>query len=141
MSAEFFLDTNLFIYQLEAADERKSVAADRIIRQGVDSGNACISFQVIQECLNTVLRKARVPLSTDEARMYLETVLVPLFQVPASVRLYQKGLDVQSRYRYGFYDSLIIAAALDAGCTCLYSEDMQHGQQIERLTIQNPFRE
>jgi predicted nucleic acid-binding protein len=56
-------------------------------------------------------------------------------------QLYQRALDIQARYRYGFYDALIIAAALEAGCIRLYSEDLQHGQRIERLTIENPFLE
>jgi predicted nucleic acid-binding protein len=55
-------------------------------------------------------------------------------------RLYEQALDIQSRYQYSFYDSLIIAAALDGGCTRLLSEDLQHGQRIESLTIENPFR-
>jgi predicted nucleic acid-binding protein len=140
MSADRFLDTNLFIYQLEGQDERKYAIAERLIREGVETGNACISFQVVQECLNIVLRKAEVPLDTDGARAYLETVLAPLLHVPASIALYHRGLDVQARYRYAFYDALIIAAALEAGCTRLYSEDLQHGQQIEALTIENPFQ-
>ncbi len=140
MSAECFIDTNLFIYQLEAIDERKSATADRIIRKGIETHNACISFQVVQECLNTVLRKAEIPLSTAQTRNYLENVLAPLLRVPASISLYNQALDVQARYRYGFYDSLIVAAALDAGCTRLYSEDLQDGQRIEGLTIENPFK-
>ena len=139
MSAESFLDTNLFVYQLEALDERKSSTANRIIREGIETGNACISFQVVQECLNTALRKADIPLGADQIRAYLDNVLAPLFRVPASIPLYDRALDVQVRYRYGFYDALIIAAALEAGCTRLYSEDMQDGQEIGRLTIQNPF--
>ena len=139
MSAESFLDTNLFVYQLEALDERKSSTANRIIREGIEMGNACISFQVVQECLNTALRKADIPLGADQIRAYLDNVLAPLFRVPASIPLYDRALDVQVRYRYGFYDALIIAAALEAGCTRLYSEDMQDGQEIGRLTIQNPF--
>ena len=141
MSVECFIDTNLFIYQLEASDERKAATADRIIRKGLETRNACISFQVIQECLNTMLRKAEIPLSTDETKQYLDNVLAPLFRVPASLSLYRRALDLQTRYRYGFYDSLIIAAALDAGCTLLYSEDLQDGQRIEGLTIRNPFPE
>lgn len=47
---------------------------------------------------------------------------------------------IQSRYLYSFYDSLIIAAALEAGCGNLYSEDLQDRQRIEQLTIVNPFR-
>jgi predicted nucleic acid-binding protein len=141
MSVEYFIDTNLFIYQLEALEERKAATADRIIRKGIETRNACISFQVVQECLNTALRKAEIPLSTDETKQYLDNVLAPLFRVPASLSLYRRALDLQTYYRYGFYDSLIIAAALDAGCTLLYSEDLQDGQRIEGLTIRNPFPE
>lgn len=141
MSVECFIDTNLFIYQLEALDESRFAKADRIIREGIETRNACISFQVVQECLNIALRKAEIPLSTDQTRGYLENVLAPLFRVPASIPLYHRALDIQARYRYSFYDSLIIAAALDAGCTRLYSEDLQDGQQIEGLKIENPFRE
>ena len=140
MSVRSFLDTNLFIYQLEALDERKFSIANRIIREGVATGNACISFQVIQECLNTVLRKAEIVLDERGARDYLETVLAPLFQVPASIALYRRALELRERYRFSFYDSLIVAAALGGGCTRLYSEDLQHGQRVERLVIENPFR-
>lgn len=140
MSAESFIDTNLFVYQLEALDERKSSTADRIIHEGIEAGNACISFQVVQECLNTALRKAEIPLGTDQMRAYLNNVLAPLFRVPASIPLYNRALDVQARYRYGFYDAMIIAAALEAGCTRLYTEDLQDGQKINGLTIENPFK-
>ena len=53
--------------------------------------------------------------------------------------LYRRCLDVQERWKYGFYDSLIVAAALEAGCKRLLSEDLQHGQRIEGLRIENPF--
>ena len=69
----------------------------------------------------------------------MENVLAPLFRVPASIPLYNRALDVQARYRYSFYDSLIVAAALDAGCDRLYSEDLQGGQRIEGLRVVNPF--
>lgn len=140
MSVERFIDTSLFIYQLEEADKRKQNIANDIIREGIDTGNACISYQVVQECLNTVLRKAEVPLDNASARDYLDYVLAPLLRVSASIDLYHRGLDIQTRYRFGFYDALIIAAALDAGCTRLYSEDMQDGQRIDTLVIEDPFR-
>lgn len=139
MSVESFLDTNLFIYQLEASNDHKSAIADAIIREGVKTGNACISYQVVQECLNVVLRKAEVPLDVTGARAYLDHVLKPLLRVSASIHLYHRGLDIQDRYHYGFYDSLIIAAALEAGCTRLFTEDLQDGQKIETLAIENPF--
>ncbi len=139
MSAESFLDTNLFICQLEAGDENKSTIADEIIREGAATGNACISYQVIQECLNIILRKAEAPLDINGARSYVDHVLTPLFQILPSTHLYHRGLDIQDRYRFGFYDSLIVAAAIEAGCTRLLTEDLQHGQEIETLTVINPF--
>jgi predicted nucleic acid-binding protein len=141
MSVESFIDTNIFVYQLERIDTRKAEIAERLIEQGIATGSACISFQVVQECLNVVLRKAQIVLGENEMRKYLQSVLAPLFRVQPSMRLYHAALDIQSRYQFNFYDSLIIAAALEAGCKTLYSEDLQHGQQIEQLTIQNPFVE
>ncbi len=139
MSANYFIDTNIFIYQLEALDGSKSATADGLIRKGIETKDACISFQVVQECLNTALRKAEIPLSVDEMRTYIDNVLEPLFRVPASIPLYKRALGIQARYGYSFYDSLIVAAALDAGCERIYSEDMQSGQRIEGLKIENPF--
>ena len=140
MSADVFIDTNVFVYHLDATDRRKHARADQLIRDALTSGTACISFQVVQECLNIALRKAKVALTPDQARLYLETVLLPLLQGAASPALYHRSLDIQARYRFSFYDSLIVAAALTAGCRRLLSEDLQHGQRIESLTIEDPFR-
>ena len=140
MSVECFLDTNVFVYQLEARDARKAAIARDLIRLGIESGNACISFQVVQECLNTATRKAHLQLDTQDMRRYLEAVLAPLLRVQPSLRLYRASLAIRSRYRFSYYDTLIVAAALDAGCATLYSEDLQDGQRIEGLTIVNPFR-
>ncbi len=139
MSVECFIDTNLFIYQLEALDARKSAVADRIIIKGLSTQNACISVQVVSECLNTIVRKAEQPLNISDAKRYLDTVLVPLWRIMPDQDLYRQALDLQERYQYGFYDSLIIASATAAGCKTLFSEDMHHGQKIGKLTICNPF--
>ena len=140
MSVDRFLDTNVFVYQLEGRDVRKADIARDLIRQGIESGNACISFQVVQECLNTALRKALVPLGGHEMRRYLDSVLAPLLRVQPSLRLYHASLDIQSRYRLAYSDALIVASALDAGCATLYSEDLQDRQRIEGLTVVDPFR-
>ena len=140
MSAEFFLDTNVFVYQLDTTDRIKHDTAERIVRDALALDNACISYQVVQECLNVALRKAAVTLSLEAARSYLDTVLSPLMKVAASDDLYHRALDVRARWKFGFYDSLIVAGALAAGCSTLFSEDLQHGQRIEALTIVNPFQ-
>ena len=140
MSAESFIDTNIFVYQLERLDARKADIADGLIENGIETQTACISFQVIQEYINTAIRKAEVPLTEDELRKYLVDVLAPLYRVQPDIRLYQKALEIRFRYRFGFYDSLIVAAAVEAGCKTLYTEDLTHGQQVEGVTITNPFQ-
>lgn len=139
MSVENFLDTNLFVYQLTTEDEAKSEIAGKLIRKGIQTGRSCISFQVVQECLNVIVRHAEITLTAEQAKRYLDTSLKPLWRIYPSAPLYQRALDIQTFHRFGFYDSLIIAAAREAGCKVLYSEDLQHGQQIDSLTIQNPF--
>ena len=139
MSAEVFVDTNVFVYHVDGTDPRKGDIAHALIREAIATGNACISYQVVQEFLNTVIRKAEQPLGIDDAHTYLSEVLAPLCRVYASISLYQNALDIQARYRFGFYDSLIVAAALSASCSRLLTEDLQHGQRIEGLEISNPF--
>lgn len=138
--AESFLDTNIFVYQLDRTDARKSKIAARLVDDAVTSGGAWISFQVVQEFLNTALRKAEIKLGAEAAHAYLENVLGPLCRVPPSLAIYHRSLDVQVRYRLSYYDALIVAAAQEAGCTSLVSEDFQDGQKFDRLTVINPFR-
>ena len=140
MAADAFIDTNVLVYQVDSRDARKQAIAERIVRQALVTGNACISFQVVQEWLNTVTRKAAVPLGLPQAQAFLDTVLAPLLAVTASVSLYRRALDLQQRWQFSFYDALIVAAALEAGCKRLISEDLQHGQRVESLVIDNPFR-
>jgi predicted nucleic acid-binding protein len=84
-------------------------------------------------------RKLSTVVTAMDARRFLDEVLVPLWKIMPSQALHERGLDIQARYQYSFYDALIIAAALSAGCTRLLSEDLQHGQRIEGLRIENPF--
>lgn len=139
MSVDAFLDTNVPIYHLDTTDPRKHGIAEGLVRDALARNSAAISFQVVQECLNTALRKAQVKLSADAVRSYLDTVLLPLMQATPSAGLYHRALDVQSRWKLSFHDSLIVAAALGLGCKTLWSEDLQHGQKIDGLTIRNPF--
>jgi len=134
-----FLDTNILIYLFDDTAPEKRDTAQALIRSGLDAGTAVISHQVVQETLNVMTRKLAVPASPEQARKFMDTVLTPLWRIMPSVDLYRRGLELQARYRYSFYDSLIIAAALEAGCHRLYSEDLQNGARIEGLTITNPF--
>ena len=136
-----FIDTNVFVYLFDETNDRKRTIADRIVKTALETCTARISHQVVQETLNVVTRKLPSPMTAENAQRFLVQVLAPLWQIMPNIALYRRGLDVQARYGFSFYDSLIIAAALESGCTRLYSEDLQHGQQIEGLTIENPFKE
>ncbi len=78
-------------------------------------------------------------MTVDDAGRFFEQILLPLWQVMPSATLYRRGLGIQGRYGFSFYDALIVTAALESGYIRLYSEDLQHGQRIESLTIENPF--
>lgn len=138
MSGEF-IDTNIFIYLFDETDDRKRTIANQLIQQALETRSACISHQVIQETLNVVTCKLPSPMNAENAQRFLEQILVPLWQVMPSPVLYQRGLALQQHYGFSFYDALIVSAALEFGCTRLYTEDLQHGQQIDGLLIENPF--
>ena len=138
MSADVFLDSNVLIYLFDETDARKNQRAEDVVRQSLETGHGCISYQVVQETINVVTRKLNA--TREDAREFLDRVLIPLWSVHPTRALYWRGLDLQQRYGFSFYDSLIIAAGLEAGCLTLYSEDLQHGQQVEGLTVVDPFR-
>jgi predicted nucleic acid-binding protein len=140
MSVDVFLDSNVLIYQLDPRDLRKQAVAERLVKTALAEDNACISFQVVQECLNTVLRKAEVRLDARRAQVWLDTVLAPLVRISSSASLYREALAIHLRWKFTFFDSLIVAAALEAGCKRLLSEDLQHDQRIDGLRIENPFK-
>ena len=137
MSAEDFIDTNVLVYLFDETDADKRQRAESIVHRSLESGTGCISYQVVQETMNVVTRKLGA--TPEAARRLLDDVLVPLWQVNPSPTLYQRAINLQGQYRFSFYDSLIVAASLEAGCVRLYTEDLQHGQQIQDLTVQNPF--
>ena len=139
MSIEFFLDTNILVCTFDPTVPAKQNKARDLVERALEHQQGVISYQVVQELVNVATRKFAHPLTTQQAQRYLDTVLEPLCAVFASTGLYRKTIDLQERWRYGFYDSLIIASALQAGCRTLYSEDLHDGQVIESLTIVNPF--
>ena len=138
MSAEDFLDTNIFVYMFDGSDDYKRQRAEELVQRSLVRGTGCISYQVVQETLNVATRK--LGFAGDDSRTLLTRILTPLWTVHPSAALYERGLEVRGRYGFSFYDSIIVAGAIESGCTRLYTEDLQHGQRIESLTIEDPFR-
>jgi predicted nucleic acid-binding protein len=140
MSAKYFLDTNIILYALEGTPPEKAVIAQALVAKAIESGDGIVSYQVVQECLNAVTSKARLALAPDDAKSLLRDTLTPLCKLfPASTGFYASALDIHFRYKFHIYDALIVAAALEARCERLYSEDLSHGQIIGSMRIENPF--
>lgn len=139
MSDKYFIDTNIFVYTFNQDEPEESRIANELIESALVERNGCISYQVIQEFINVSTRKFEVPLSVRDCRKYLNIVLSPLCEIFASFDLYHRALEIMERWQYSFYDSLILGAAIQADCKILYSENFQHNQKIQSLTIINPF--
>jgi predicted nucleic acid-binding protein len=139
MSGRFFLDTNIFVYAFDASAPSKAKKAGDLIRRAADTGEGIISYQVVQEFFNVAFRRFAQPMSEAEAEQYLITVLRPLLAVHSSPAIYFEALRIREKHRTSWYDSLIIAAALEGRCEKLYSEDLQAGRKIEGMRIENPF--
>jgi predicted nucleic acid-binding protein len=135
-----FLDSNVFIYLFDPVHTKKRELATGLVRGALQDNSACISFQVVQETLRVVTEKLPQPASAEGAQKFFLHSLQPLWRVMPSAELYASALRLKERWKFSFYDALIVAAALEAGCKRLYSEDLQHGQRIEGLRIENPFK-
>lgn len=139
MSDKYFIDTNVFVYSLDAKSAANREIARDLIAAALEKGRGVISSQVVQEFLNAATRKFAVPLKLEDAKKYLYVVLDPLCEIFSSTDLCHQALEITAEWRLSFYDALIVAAALQAECAVLYSEDMQDGQKIRGVTIRNPF--
>lgn len=133
-AAEPFFDTNVLLYLL-SADPVKADRAESLLADG-----GTISVQVLNEFASVTLRKLAMPVT--ELREILEPVRSVCHVEPVTEDTHDRALALVERYGFSFYDALLVAAALRAGCARLYSEDLQHGQLIDRqLRILNPFRQ
>src|ERR1035438_5397361 len=139
MNGRFFLDTNIFVYSFDASSPKKAAQSRKLIRNAIATGGGIVSYQVVQEFFNVALRRFSKPMSALDAEQYLATTFRPLLSVHSSQALYGEALRIAGRFRLPWYDSLIVASAIEGKCDVLYSEDFQDGQQIASVTISNPF--
>ena len=138
MSDRAFLDTNVVVYAHDSADPDKQATSQEIVLEGVRTGSAVISAQVLNEFLVTVTRKIATPLSLDVARR--ETGLLSrLHVVEIDVPLVKRAIDICERWQLSHWDGLIISAAERGRCETVLSEDLSDGQSYGSVTVRNPF--
>jgi predicted nucleic acid-binding protein len=133
MSDKVFFDTNVLLYSVSQDDERTARA------EALLAGGGIISVQVLNEFAAVARRKMNMPWEHVVEALAAIKILCPA-PVPITAQIHEAALQVAMRYGYHIYDALVVAAALDAECNTLYSEDLQAGQVIDgQLTIRNPF--
>jgi len=134
-----FFDTNILVYAFDQTAPAKLRRADDLIYAALASGRGMISYQVAQEFIAVARKPFRFPMSFEEIEKYWDKTLRPLLQVHSSPALFLSAIDLCRTSRLSWYDSLIVAAALQGRCKILYSEDLQHGRRFGDLTVENPF--
>jgi predicted nucleic acid-binding protein len=138
-AAKHFLDTNIFVYTFDLQDSKKAKLAESLIAEALRTGLGMISYEVAQEFVAVARKPFQTPMSFQQIERYWHTTLRPLLAVHSSPGLFVRALDLARRDQLSWYDSLIVAAAIQGDCEVLYSEDMQHGRRFGDLAIQNPF--
>ena len=137
MAAPVFVDTTVFIYAVDRADLRKQQAARDWRAELWKSRRGRTSFQVLQEFFVNVTQKAMW--SREDARAEVRDLLA-WNPVPVNAITLEHGWKIQDRYKLSFWDALIVAAAKQALCGYLLTEDLQAGQDIDGVMVVNPFR-
>jgi predicted nucleic acid-binding protein len=135
-----FIDSNVVLCLFDETAPHKRAIAESLIQNALQSGNAVVSHQVVQETLNVLTTKRKPAATPEQARRFLESVLMPLWRVMPNAALYCRALEVKQRYAFSFYNAQIAATALEAGCARLLSEEPQDGQRIEGLVVANPVK-
>ena len=137
MSAEFLLDTNVWVYAAGSAPEE----ADKRHRalELIAGGRWGISTQVLQEFYVTVTRKISRPLPPADAAAWIKD-MIKLPCASTTPQVVQRAIAISQRWQLSYWDSAILAAAESLGVRTVYSEDLNDGQEYEGIRVINPFR-
>jgi predicted nucleic acid-binding protein len=126
-----FLDSNVALY-LFSADAGKAERSAEVLSDG-----GTVSVQVLNEVASVAHRKMK--LAWDDINSMVEELVALVAVVPVTIETHRSARAIASRYGLSFYDAAIVAAALEADCTELFSEDLQHGQKFGALRVINPY--
>jgi len=138
MTARLFIDTNILIYALDPAEPEKRMIASDLLRRTIASRTLALSPQNLNECYRVLTDRRRL-VPKEAARAYL-THLMPWCIAPLDARTTAKAWEVQDAAGLAWWDALLVASALIAGCKLFLSEDMQDGRSVAGMRIADPFR-
>ena len=139
MNDKTFVDTNVLIYAHDVDAKSKHEVAKKILGELWGERGGVLSTQVLQEFYVAVTRKLASPLEPGVAHEAVrELAALPVVRV--DIPLILSAIPLSQQRQISFWDALIVRAALEGGASVLYSEDLQHGQGFETLSIQNPLQ-
>jgi predicted nucleic acid-binding protein len=132
MSAEVFLDTNVLVYAYSHEDYRAETARQLLLDGGV------VGIQALNEF--TSVARAKLAMSWRAIQQAIERILILCPKPrPLGIETHRRAVELSKRYGFSIWDGLIVAAAIEARCSKLLTEDLQHGQGVEGIRIENPF--
>ncbi len=134
MSGDFFIDSNIWLYAFMDESSPKHAAAMALIQQN----RVVLSTQVVNEVCSNLIRKAGYTEPEIQQTIQNWVAIYPILDV--TLPIIRQASVLRVAYRVSYWDSLILATAQDAGCSVVYSEDMQDGLRIGALTLLNPFK-
>ena len=135
-----FFDSSILIYAFDPEAGGKGERARALLGIAAHTGVGVLSFQVLQELISVMERKYRIKPSTGEMKRILTGARQDFLIVESSAELLEAALDLQERYQFPWYDSLIVAAATQARCEVVVTEDLHDGLDIDGMRIINPFK-
>lgn len=138
MKDRIFIDSNIFVYTQDENDINKKNKALSVIQNIIKDNNGVISTQVLQEFNNVITKKLKFDKLT--AKNLVETLSKSFPVQRIEVKMILKAIDISIKTQFSFWDSLILSAAIESNCNILYSEDLNAGQVIEGIRIENPIK-
>lgn len=138
MADRAFLDTNVLVCMYDRGAPAKRATARQLVRSGIERGTLVISVQVLGEFFTTMTRRIPNPLSAEEAEQEVNQIAVlPVLGIDTA--LVRRGIYTHKRYGLAYWDALVVATAERAGCTRIFSEDLNPGQSYNGIVVENPF--
>jgi predicted nucleic acid-binding protein len=135
MSDKFFIDTNILVYFYTKTELTKLNVLEKLL----DKADLVVSTQVLNELSNVLFKKFN--LSTDEITILLQEISRWCVVHTVNITTIIHALSIIKKYKFSYFDGLMIAAALECNCKIMYSEDMHHNCLVEdSLRIVNPFK-
>ena len=133
-----FVDANVLVYAFDSSAARKQQVAQQLLERLWESGTGCVSIQVLQEFFVTITKKVPKPLPVDDAKARIREFAAWTVFAPKADDIVA-AIDLHTQAKIGFWDAMVVLGAAESECEVLWTEDLNDGQMLRGVRIQNPF--